>query len=61
MGPEAIMDACSSYNVKTPPFWDGLTKPYRLYAQELENWLDFSSLEKKERGPSVIARLAGEP
>ena len=61
MGPEAIMDAHSGYNLKTPPFWDGITKPYRLYAQELENWLDFSSLQKKERGPAVIARLTGEP
>ena len=61
MGPETTMDPHASYNVRTSPFSDVFTKPYRLYAQELENSLDFSSLEKKKRGPAVIARLTGEP
>ena len=61
MGPEAQLALSRGCDQRTPPVWDGTSKPYRLYISELKNWLDFTTIEEKQRAPAAIARLTGEP
>ena len=44
-----------------PPSWDGITKTYRLYKEELLNWKDFTTLKPSRQAPAAIIRLTGEP
>ena len=57
MGPGATELRISSM----PPTWDGVSKPFRLYQEELLNWLDFTSLPVERHAPAVILSLSGEP
>ena len=58
MGPECLTEPRIG---SMPPTWDGVSKPFRLYLEELLNWKDFTTLVPERRAPAAIIRLSGEP
>ena len=61
MGPDANVVMQEGYNIKTPPFWDDISKSFRKYKDHVENGLLFTCLEESQRGPAIIARLVNGP
>ena len=57
MGPGGSEDDPQDYDTRNPPRWDGVSKSFREYKEELENWMDFTKLPKKSQGPAMISRL----
>ena len=46
---------------RMPPTWDGVSKSFSLYHEELLNWKDFTTLKPEKLAPAVIIQLSGEP
>ena len=61
IGSEAENRSPLSYDAKKAPYWDGISKSFQEYKDQVENWLLFTALDETKRDLAMIARLTNGP